>query len=626
MKLSTRFTRTSTSQLVLLFVFATFSLNLFGQELLIEESLQPFNELSFSENEMLTKIQAQGMYTDYYLVEFGALADLQEDGRITINLPDDNCGDLIYKAKSVDYESEQDYTWYGVLETAIEDNGCHCRLGGITLISSEHGKIGHIMVDSKTYELMQLGENKYLLGKLDASKFTESECAVTNDAPIKSSGIDQKVKPRSSGWCEVRCLVLYTAAALDAEGNVAAINNRVNLAITQTNQALINSNLYPCQVSIELAGVQAYNAFEEESNFIGFDFQRFIDDEMDDVNQLRDFFEADIVVLLTDGEYGNVLGIAAIGPDETRPLAFVQTGAATTGRFTFAHEVAHLFGAGHDNDQRPGIPHGHNFKTGDFFPCLFGTRQRTIMNLLGFEGARIQHFSNPDVKFDGEKTGKDGTRDNAQQIANEACIVGQYEESVEPFIVYLGGDQFMCPCKGASLEATVIGGTVGATFDYDWFISNDGINWAPLLPYSGSNAIVSVPCTEGDGVFVRVEVEGSDGNTGSSTTFVEAATEWPGQEAPCLQFTGNGGAGQTLALSPNPSEGQSEAILQVYKESAYSITLNDTHGGIVKVLAHNQVLAAGTHHFPFDIPRNGLFFIHCVDQQGNQIIEKLLNF
>ncbi len=73
-----------------------------AQQRLIEESLAIFGNLSTAENERVSKIQSKGIYTDYYIIEFGNVRDLQSEGEITINLPDDDCEDLIFKAKSVE--------------------------------------------------------------------------------------------------------------------------------------------------------------------------------------------------------------------------------------------------------------------------------------------------------------------------------------------------------------------------------------------------------------------------------------------------------------------------------------------------------------------------------------------
>jgi len=480
--------------------------------MIINESEQTFDDLSFSENQRLSRIQAKAMYTNYHLVKFGSLAEMQQDGKITIRLPESDCEDLVYKAKSVEYRNEQDYTWYGTLESKVEDEECYCRLGSITLISSEFGRIGHISVDDKTYELLELSEDVFVVSKLDGSKFTEEECGVNDKTPKYKSKEDQSASTRDNGNCDVRCLVLFTNSALNAEGDLAAINNRINLAIAQTNRALRNSDVDRCQLRIELAGVEPYNLNPDpftglpqgESNSIFNDINSLA---MDNASQaLRDGADADIVILLTDavengGNYGGVFGIVeAIGPNNNTSYAIVETGAATTGRFTFAHEVAHLFGGGHNTDPRPGIPHGHNFKTGNFLPCIFGKRQRTILNTAGANDVRIQHYSNPNVKFDDKKTGKDNERDNAQQLRGEACVVAQFRETVEPFSVVIGGERFGCPCQGASITSTIFGGTAGATYTYDWFVSNDGINFTSL-PYNGSSALANLPCTEGDGVF-----------------------------------------------------------------------------------------------------------------------------
>lgn len=614
--------RVTKTMLFVALIFFTF--NLFGQERFIEESTQSFSELNESESNRFYKIQSRGMYTNYNLVEFGSLAELQEEGKITINLPDDDCEDLIYKAKSVKYESELDYVWYGVLESTAEEDDCDCRLGTITLISSEHGKIGHIIVDDKTFEVLQIGDDKFLLAELDGSKFTESECGVDHKTPVHGLENERNLQLRNNGNCDVRCLVLFTNNALLAEGDVAAINNRVNLAIEQTNQALSNSDVDACQLRIELAGVEPFGFIE--SQFIDVDVNALANDVNAQI--LRNAFGADIVVMLTDGPYGGTFGIVeAIGPNDNSAYSIVETGAATTGRFTFAHEVAHLFGGGHDNDPRDGIPHGHSFRTGNFLPCIFGSKQRTILHRAGADDVRIQHYSNPDVKFDGKKTGKKDKRDNARQLRNEACVVAQFRQTIQPFAVNISGDLFMCPCRIASLEANVFGGTAGATYDYDWFISNDGINWNPL-PFGGPNAGVTVPCTEGDGVFVRVDVVGSDGNTGSSTTFVEAAMEWPGQVAPCAMLLVGGSSETTLSVSPNPinRNSQSEIILQVKEQGTYTISVKDINGATIINVIDGADLDVGTHRFPINISQYDLLFIHSIDSKGNQITKKLLKF
>src|SRR5690606_17234090 len=86
---------------------------------------------------------------------------------------------------------------------------------------------------------------------------------------------------------------------------------------------------------------------------------------------LRNQFEADLVVLLTNGAwYGGFVGLAeAFGPAEDDAYAIVQVLHATSS-LTFAHEVGHLMGGKHQQcsiflnggcDDTLGDAHGYGF-------------------------------------------------------------------------------------------------------------------------------------------------------------------------------------------------------------------------------------------------------------------------
>ena len=597
----------------------------FSQNLFIQPSLEALDDLSISELERLAQIQAQDMYSELSLIQLGSLIEVQDGGKIIVNFPNDDCQNLVYKAKRVDYENEDSYSWYGVLESTADPEDCLCRTGAITIEASEFGKIAHIMVDDKTFEVLQLSPDRFALGKLDVSKFDESECGVTDATPVGYTDPNYNTQDRSNSNCNVRCLVLYTPNAEIVEGDVAAINTRVNLAIAQTNQALRNSNVNGCQLTVQLAGVEPFD-FSESTN-IKSDVGMIATDIT--AMTLRDNFEADIVLTLTGGaSYGTTRGIVdAIGPIEEQAFAIVQTGAATTGRFTFAHEVSHLFGGRHNTDSDSGSAHAHRFKTGNFLPCIFGSSQRTILYSLATGQSRIQHYSNPNVKVDGKKTGTTN-RNNAQQMINTACTVAGFRETLESFNVAINGDTNTCPCEFVILNTTIFGGTAGNTYSYDWFESDDGINWTPL-PFTGPNAHVTAPCTPTEGIHIRVEVTGSDGNFATSQTYIEATIILPEQgTTPCgpesNPFTNNDDS--RLDIYPNPAQSQVTIQFQPKISGTYSLSIRDINGKVVETILENEYLESGIYKYIPALTQKGIYFIHSIDESGNNQIQKLLKF
>jgi len=609
---------------LLIVAFAIFSSNIFGQEYLIKESSLKMRDLRAKESKEFARIQSNEMYTDHYLVEMGSLAKTQSKDAVSILIPQSDCGTLTFRAKSVEYNSEKDYSWHGTLDSTLKEPVCGCVTGSLTLVSSKYGKIGHIMVGELVYELLQIGDDRFLLGKLDSSSkvFSKKECAVSHKAPINNTTIKspKKAQKGQSTCCTVRCIVFYTPAALALEGSVAAINNRVNLAITQTNTALANSDIGSCDLTIELTSVNPYflptaTGAENPDDIFGDVTAMANDSNPGGAQNFRDGDDADIVVLLTGDVYNDFAGavVPLDHPNRDNAYAIVEAGSATTGRFTFAHEVAHLFGGLHDE--------AHDFKTGAFL-CFGGTTRRTILRVMAAGQVRIQHYSNPDVDFEGKRTGKNN-RNNADIILTNACTVAEFRDTVEPFTVTISGADSGCPCEDLHQYVNFTsGGTPGATFNYSWFVSSDETNWTSLAGAS-SSIYVAMPCIAGDGIFLRVDVSDNFGNTDSFTRYLEA--EYLSGDV-CIFRMGKVNSETILSVSPNPTNGQSVVSIKVDKESAYTISIKDINGRVLSTVADGDILRIGTHNFPLNITnsKNSLFYIHSVDTDGNQIVEKLL--
>ena len=93
------------------------------------------------------------------------------------------------------------------------------------LVVTSNGKTGYLTVDSLVYEINQLGDSKLLLSKVDEFYFEDSHCGqsqledVLNVFTPEKAMTEKQSNPFGYGNCRVRCLILYTSAAAEREGD-----------------------------------------------------------------------------------------------------------------------------------------------------------------------------------------------------------------------------------------------------------------------------------------------------------------------------------------------------------------------------------------------------------------------
>lgn len=391
-------------------------------------------------------------------------------------------------AKSVEAISDTEYVWIGEFQ----------RVEGTVMIIAKDGNVfGHITVGDEAYEIHDFGDGVSLFVQIDGSKFTEEECASTDSGkPKETSHLNDGSNARngSGGNFVIRILVLFTP---NAEAVVININSTAALAVQQINTALVNSEV--TNLDVNLVGVQELDFTETDDDIVG-DIQNLTGNVA--AQALRNDFEADVVVLLTNGNYGNIFGIVRdIGPINGRAYGIVEVDAAA-GRYTFAHEVAHLVGARHDTDPNPTFGHGYSFSTGALW---WRKTRRTILNSLPQSESRILNYSNPDVKFKRKDTGTDNA-DNARQLLEEGCTVAGFRNFTPPMAVNIYGPVYGNNAGTYTWSSNVSNGV--APFTYQWEYSTDGFNYSPF----GTSPSITAQLPENNDLYLLLTATDSNGN------------------------------------------------------------------------------------------------------------------
>lgn len=382
--------------------------------------------------------------------------------------------------------------------------------GSIVIIKEGNEHYGSIQMGNRDFQILNIGSNDQLLIEKKATK--KNSCVVKNLPEGKNnlsskSTFDNARSNKSTCSKKVRVLALYTTKA----NRVSNPSSVANSGIYLFNSAKNSSRVYNSDLVLELAGVRSLSSFVE-SNDIGNDLERAQNDAS--IRVLRNQYQADLVVVLTDGNYGNTLGQAALfdyGNPNKGHVALVE---ANGGSWVFPHETGHLLGCQHDviQQQAPNVPtssKGHNwyYRKGIFNVHKW---QKSIVAGGGAKGYFVSRFSNPAVKYESRSVGNTGRsdRNNSLQLKNSACTVSNYivGEPAPPLGVGINGPYSATIYQEITLSANVSNCSGSRT--YKWERSYNGYSYSNI----GSGSSIRIRPYSNDNIYIRLTVNCSNGS------------------------------------------------------------------------------------------------------------------
>ncbi|MCF0072201.1 M12 family metallo-peptidase [Dyadobacter sp. CY261] len=402
-------------------------------------SLASQDDLSKISQQRAGKIQQMertGLYKQVLPVKIGDLAKIQKKGVLTFNIPGSS-EELTYYARQVDVESETEFKWMGVSKDEVSTALFICEKGQL---------FGAFRFNNRHFQVFTL-ENGISVLQEDRNDL-EAHCDADKGGfalpDAKDPAHNDQDENARMGVCSepMRVFVAYTAAAASA---VANIGQTITLSVQQYNQTIDNSGATELANKITLAGTQLVTFSSnspETAASAGEAAARLRDNAT--IQNLRNQFNADLVIGLIDANFGGTVGsVITIPADNTNYCAVVlATASSHTASYTFTHELGHLVGGRHEGDTNPPA-YSHGYKFG---------ANRTMMHTFDILSNRIMYFSNPYIQIAGTPIGTPGTNHVARVISETSWKVVNFRPSV-----------------GTPFHATIDGPSgIGSSGNYRW--------------------------------------------------------------------------------------------------------------------------------------------------------------
>lgn len=352
-------------------------------------------------------------------------SEVEPVARLQLNLfPDASYTAVLDRTESNLYGG---YTWFGVLEGVPNSH--------VILVIHENQVTGTVALLSDIYEVTPLSDGVHSIYEINPAGFPpEAEPLAPPEPETEWLVPDYLDETDLDDGSIIDVAVFFTPAARGGEGSLVNIRNRIHLAVAQTNQSYINS-----QVNHRIRMVIADEVAYTESGNSQTDLDRIIaqgDGFLDAVHSVRNTYGADLVMLIVETTENGNCGRGSIikGNNPEAGFSIVERSCAT-GNLSFPHELGHNMGAAHDrfvaetNEGAYSYSHGY-VNTEDSWRTVMAYNDACGDNTC----TRIPYWSNPNVEYLSAPTGiasdKSNSADNRLTLNNRALTVSRFRESI----------------------------------------------------------------------------------------------------------------------------------------------------------------------------------------------------
>ncbi len=589
----------------LLILFILFCNSIFGQSMLFQEA--DVRELSMNDKEksIYEKFRSANNVTDFSIIRIDA-TQLETSRQLSLTYRNFS---TVVDLLEVEKRDHSNFTWFGTLD---DGTGIFCTVLGNKVFSKFY-------LGNTPYSIVPLSNGYHMLLGFDNSVMDLKcghEVGLNDDnihENIPKHGHQKKKYDESKSVmmddnCNLRVLIAFTDDADTAmdmqvigqgmvdETNLAYMMSGIAFRMELAKTVMVNYNQLNTSTTTTIYGA-AINGVQDDLINIRNGTNGF-----EDIPALRNNYQADVVVLVREGGlggsntfWGQAYGIPTGNQNPTPNNAFALVGNTTSttliaGRFSFAHEVAHIQGARHDvHNANPTYARGRVFSTTNAL-------DRTIMCVGGGTcintntGCRVNFFSNPDITTPGGDTVGAADRDNARRLNETSVVMRNHRMTDDDLIVSNEVFEDESISNHLANETIITNGNVDAQNGSR--VTMRAGNAVTLMPgfeaTTGSVLtayIVPSPCTVAPMNLTQDEQESPD----------EVSMRTVQNEVETIDVQSI-----TSKNFPNPFTGQTTIEFDLPKDAQVTLFVSDIHGKQITRILDNEFVLKGTHQVIFD--------------------------